>query len=167
SSHTRTSGRRRSAALRCRAILTLLGSGRAFAARGAAGKLPAPQSPRTRLLPSRWRVVAAAAAAGGGSTSTGIGRRSCARRSLARILRRSRRSFEVFERRNFERHIDGARRAPEIELLLRVLKSQLTHFHSVVPRRQSRQIAMAAPVCPTDPAPPAGRVHHTKLPTRS
>ncbi len=133
-----TGGARRSAALRCRAILTLVGSGRAAAARGAAGKLPAPQSPRTGLLPCRWCVDAAAAAVGGGSISTGIGRRSCARGSLARILCRSRRSFEVFERRNFERHIDGARRAPEIELLLRVLKSQLTQ--AVAPVRSAQAL---------------------------
>ncbi len=156
-----TGGARRSSALRCRAILTLVGSGRASAARGAAGKLPAPQSPRTRLLPCRWRVVAAAAS--GGSISTGIGRRSCARGSLARILRRSRRSFEVFERRNFERHIDRSRCFAQIEFLGGVLKSQLAHFHSVVPRRQSRQIEMAVFVCPTDPSPPGVRFHQTKI----
>src|SRR5207245_7555662 len=99
----------------------------------------------------------------GGSPSPGSRRRSCARRSLARILRRSRRSFEVFERRYFERHIDGARRASEIELLLRAVKSQLAHFHSVVPRRQSRQIEMAVFICPTDPGPPGARFHQTKI----
>src|SRR5207245_11206763 len=118
-----TGGDRLSAALRCRDDLTLVGSGRAAAARGAAGKLPAPQSPRTGLLPCRWCVDAAAAAVGGGSISTGIGRRSCARGSLARILRRSRRSFEVFERCNFERHVDRSRCFAQIEFLGGVLKS--------------------------------------------
>ena len=164
---TSTAAIRRDPGLCCGVSLPSLGwasCGRASAAwklsaaqSTCAARLPWSLRPRS-LRPRSLRVVAPAA-----SVCSWISWRSCVCGSLAGTLGRGRRSFDGFKRRNRERHIDRARLAPQIELLRRVIKSQLADLNSVVPKRQSRQIEMAGFVRPTHPGAPGAGFDETKV----
>jgi hypothetical protein len=93
----------------------------ASATRSIARKPAAKFAPATsigRTLPWRLRIVAAIRR-----------RRLCRRicgcycRSLAGVLCRGR-SFDAFERRNFERHVDRARAVPKIKFLGGIIKTE-------------------------------------------
>jgi hypothetical protein len=146
-----------SGCLRVRAILA--STGLACTA-GAAGKLSAAKSAPAARLSRGLRVIARA-------SSRGICGRICWRSrgcgSLRQILLCSRRGFYGRERRNFERHVDCARTASEVELLRGVIETKLAYFDAVMPGGQSRQIKAATFIGPTDPGAPAHCFDETKI----